>query len=110
MLYTPVMSRMVWLKTRKQFLLREKNSGRYYARLFADGKQHWFSLKTDVFAVAEAKLAEKIKEFRKANKPPKTVEQGKATVEQLAQAYLATRSCEPTSKRALCIIASNAVI
>jgi integrase len=80
---------MVWLKTRKQFLLREKNSGRYYARLFADGKQHWFSLKTDVFAVAEAKLAERIKEFRKTNKPPKTVEQGKATVEQLAKVYLA---------------------
>ena len=79
---------MVWQKTRKQYLLRDKNSGRYYARLFADGKQHWFSLKTDVFAVAEAKLAEKIKDFRKTKKPPQTVEQGKATVEQLSQVYL----------------------
>jgi integrase len=89
---------MVWLKTRKQFLLREKNSGRYYARLFADGKQHWFSLKTDVFSVAEAKLGEKIKEFRKANKPPKTVEQGKATVEQLAKVYLSGQKLRPDIK------------
>lgn len=80
-----------WQKTKKQFLLREKHSGRYYARLFADGKQHWFSLKTDVFAVAEAKLAEKIKEFRKASKVQQTVDSGKATVDQLAQVYLANQ-------------------
>jgi hypothetical protein len=43
---------MVWQKTKKQFLLRDKLSGRYYCRLLADGKQHWFSLKTNVFAVA----------------------------------------------------------
>jgi hypothetical protein len=34
-----------------------QNSGRYYCRLFADGKQRWFSLKTTVFTVAEVKLA-----------------------------------------------------
>jgi integrase len=81
---------MVWQRTKKQFLLKDKNSGRYYCRFFADGKQHWFSLKTDVFAVAEAKLAEKLKEFRSTAKTSETVEQkGKATIWQVSQAYLA---------------------
>jgi integrase len=89
---------MVWQKTKKQFLLRDKNSGRYYCRLFADGKQHWFSLKTTVFTVAEVKLAEKLKEFRKANKTTQAVEHGKATVEQLAQIYLAGQKLRPDIK------------
>jgi integrase len=92
------MSKMVWQKTKKQFLLRDKISGRYYCRFFADGKQHWYSLKTTVFAVAEAKLSEKLKEFKKANKTSQTVEQGKATVKQLAQIYLASQKLRPDIK------------
>ena len=82
------MSKMVWEKTKTQFLLRDKISGRYYCRLYANGKQHWKSLGTDVISVARARLAEHIKEFRAAAKTERTVEDGKATVEQLAQAYL----------------------
>ncbi len=37
-------------------------SGRYYARLFLNGKEIWKSLKTSHFSVAEAKLAEVQKE------------------------------------------------
>jgi integrase len=47
--------------TRKQNLLRHK-SGRYYARTFANGKEVWKSLGTSHFGVAEAKLAEFLKE------------------------------------------------
>ncbi|MEZ0256260.1 MAG: hypothetical protein ACAI37_13325, partial [Chthoniobacter sp.] len=32
--------------------------GRYYARLYRNGKEKWQSLKTKHFSVAEAKLAE----------------------------------------------------
>ena len=46
-----------WEKTRLQNLVRHK-SGRYYARLFLNGKEIWKSLKTSHFSVAEAKLAE----------------------------------------------------
>lgn len=56
-------STKTWQKTRKPNLLRHK-SGRYYARAFAGGKEVWRSLKTSHYSVAEAKLAEFLKEHR----------------------------------------------
>jgi integrase len=52
-----------WQKTRKPNLLRHK-SGRYYARAFNGGKEVWQSLKTSHYSVAEARLAEFLKEHR----------------------------------------------
>jgi integrase len=52
-----------WKRTRLQNLVRHK-SGRYYARAFAAGKEIWKSLKTSHFSVAQAKLAEFLKEHR----------------------------------------------
>src|SRR5437762_11171727 len=52
-----------WEKTRLQNLLRHK-SGSYYARAFAGGKEVWQSLKTSRYSVAQAKLAEFLKEHR----------------------------------------------
>jgi integrase len=52
-----------WERTRHQNLIRHK-SGRYYARAFAGGKEVWKSLKTSHFSVAQAKLAEFLKEHR----------------------------------------------
>src|SRR5262249_49611562 len=52
-----------WQKTRKPNLLRHK-SGSYYARAFAGGTEDWKSLKTSHYSVAEAKLAEFLKEHR----------------------------------------------
>lgn len=56
-------STKTWKKTRKPNLLRHK-SGSYYARAFAGGKEVWKSLKTSHYSVAEAKLAEFLKEHR----------------------------------------------
>jgi integrase len=52
-----------WERTRLQNLVRHK-SGRYYARVFSGGKEVWKSLKTSHFSVAQAKLAEFLKEHR----------------------------------------------
>jgi integrase len=52
-----------WERTRHQNLIRHK-SGRYYARAFAGGKEVWKSLKTSHCSVAQAKLAEFLKEHR----------------------------------------------
>ena len=52
-----------WERTRLQNLIRHK-SGRYYARAFASGKEVWKSLKTAHFSVAQARLAEFLKEHR----------------------------------------------
>jgi integrase len=56
-------STKTWERTRLQNLIRHK-SGRYYARAFAGGKEVWKSLKTSHFSVAEARLAEFLKEHR----------------------------------------------
>ena len=56
-------STKTWQKTRKPNLLRHK-SGSYYARAFAGGKEVWKSPKTSHYSVAEAKLAEFLKEHR----------------------------------------------
>lgn len=52
-----------WERTRLQYLVRHK-SGRYYARVFSGGKEVWKSLKTSHFSVAQAKLAEFLREHR----------------------------------------------
>jgi hypothetical protein len=52
-----------WERTQLQNLVRHK-SGSYYARAFAGGKEVWKSLKTSRFSVAQAKLAEFLKEHR----------------------------------------------
>jgi hypothetical protein len=48
---------MKWQKTKIQFLLMDAESGRYYCRLFSNGKEVWRSLKTDLFSVAQTRLA-----------------------------------------------------
>jgi integrase len=52
-----------WERTRLQNLVRHRSGG-YYARAFAGGKEVWKSLKTSHFSVAQAKLAEFLKEHR----------------------------------------------
>jgi integrase len=52
-----------WNKTRLQNLVRHK-SGVYYGRAFSGKKEIWKSLKTQHFSVAEAKLAEFLKQHR----------------------------------------------
>src|SRR6476620_8810525 len=53
----------VWTKTGKDNLVRHK-SGRYYSRVFGNGKEVWKSLKTSHFQVAQARLAEFLKDHR----------------------------------------------
>ena len=50
-----------WQRTRLPNLVRHK-SGRYYARVYAGGKKVWKSLGASHFSVAQAKLAEFLKE------------------------------------------------
>ncbi len=52
-----------WERTRLQNLVRHK-SGRYYARAYACSKEFWKSLRTSHFSVAQARLAEFLKDHR----------------------------------------------
>jgi len=55
--------RKVWNSTPRPNLVRH-SSGRYYARVYAKGKEVWKSLKTSHYSVAQARLAEFLKEHR----------------------------------------------
>ena len=52
-----------WQRTRHQNLIRHK-SGKYYGRAYSNGKEIWQSLKTSHLSVAQAKLAEFLKDHR----------------------------------------------
>jgi len=54
-----------WARTGHRNLLKHQRSGNYYARTFAGGKEIWKSLKTSHRSVAEARLAEFVKDHRK---------------------------------------------
>ena len=66
-----------WERTRLQNLLRHK-SGRYYARAFDGGKEVWKALKTSHFSVAEAKLAEFLKDHRERRERRKNASEASA--------------------------------
>src|SRR5207253_8523282 len=83
----PRKSTKTWQKTRKPNLLRHK-SGRYYARAFAGGKEVWKSLKTSHFSVAEAKLAEFLKEHRERRSNGNGEVSGKMTFGEAAAVHL----------------------
>ena len=54
-----------WARTGHRNLLKHQQSGNYYARTFAGGKEIWKSLKTSHRSVAEARLAELVKDHRR---------------------------------------------
>jgi integrase len=68
-----------WEKTRLQNLVRNAQSGRYYARVFEGGKEVWKSLKTSHFGVAEAKLAVFLAEHREHRGKAEALLAGKMT-------------------------------
>ena len=53
-----------WKATRHQNLIRHVDSGRYYARLYGNGKEIWKSLRTSHLSVAQSRLSELSKEHR----------------------------------------------
>jgi len=54
----------VWAKTPQKNLVRSVKTHRYYARVFAGGKEVWKSLKTSHYSVAQARLAVFVKDHR----------------------------------------------
>jgi integrase len=68
-----------WEKTRLQNMVRNVQSGRYYARAFEGGKEVWKSLDTSHFGVAEAKLSKFLTERRACRSKVKALVAGKMT-------------------------------
>lgn len=76
-----------WEKTKLQNLVRHK-SGRYYARLFLNGKELWKSLKTDSYSVAQARLGQALKEHRERRAKNASVTSANMTFREAADLHL----------------------
>src|SRR5438094_7763977 len=87
----------VWNKTGKDNLVRHK-SGRYYARVFANGKDVWKSLKTSHYSVAQARLAEFLKEHRQRASNGNGGVSGKMTFGEAAAIHLRNLDDNPRIK------------
>ena len=91
-----------WERTRLQNLIRHK-SGTYYARAFAGGKEVWKSLKTPHFSVAQARLAEFLKEHRQRVSNSNGEVSAKMTFAQAAATHLRSLddnlSIKPNTRR-----------
>jgi integrase len=86
-----------WETTRVQYLVRHK-SGRYYARVFVGGKEVWKSLKTTHFSVAQAKLAEFLKEHRRRVRNGNGEVSAKMTFGEAAATHLQNLDDNPSIK------------
>lgn len=82
-----------WERTNVTNLLRNRESGTYYARVKVNGKQKWRTLKTTVSSVAKLRLADKEREIRDqsqtATGEAKTTGTGQMTMGHLINVYLA---------------------
>src|SRR5262249_2931216 len=86
-----------WERTRLQNLVRHK-SGTYYARAFAGGKEVGKSLKTSHFSVAEARLAEFLKEHRARRSESNGEVSAKMTFSEAAKIHLRNLDDNPSIK------------
>lgn len=86
-----------WEKTRVQFLLKHK-SGAYYARCYAGGKEHWKSLETSHFQVAQARLPEALTEIRSAAAKNPNFGKERMTFGDAADVFMRSPTREPNAK------------
>jgi integrase len=63
-----------WAKTNVSNLLRNTDSGRYYARIKVSGRQVWRSLDTAALSVAKLRLPDLEKEVRSVSAPVRSTE------------------------------------
>lgn len=54
-----------WIVTKTQFLYRHRESGRYYCRAYAQGREVWRSLGTNSYEVAKHELKKKLSEIHR---------------------------------------------
>jgi integrase len=76
-----------WERTPIQNLLRNRSTGRYYARWTISGKQKWLSLDTDVFSVAKLRLNDESRAIEKQRGSRTAVASGDCTVGDLMRRY-----------------------
>jgi integrase len=84
----------VWTTTNIKSLYRHKN-GRYYARVFAGGKEIWKSLKTTTKSTAEERLEEHVSNARRQRASGVKTANGKLTFSDAAAQYRKNFQLDP---------------
>jgi integrase len=76
-----------WTKSKVSNLYRHDSSGIYYARTKVNGVDKWATMETDVFSVAQARLAKKLAELKQGRRAAKAFSKGIATFGEAAKVY-----------------------
>jgi integrase len=95
--------RKKWERTNVTNLLRNGQSGTYYARVKVNGKEKWRTLKTKVFSVAKLKLGDVEREERSKGlvaSAEALPQGGETTVERFINIYLARTKDDPALRPA----------
>jgi integrase len=95
--------RKKWERTNVTNLLRNGQSGTYYARVKVNGKEKWRTLKTKVFSVAKLKLGDVEREERSKGlvaSAEALPQGGETTVERFINIYLARTKNDPALRPA----------
>jgi integrase len=76
-----------WQPTKEPNLLRNKASGRYYARFTIAGKQNWVNLDTHLYEAARVRLSDERVKFERLRQTSKNIAIGAASMGELAALY-----------------------
>jgi integrase len=76
-----------WQGTQVTNLIRNGDSGIYYARISVGGKQKWKSLRTPVFSTAKMKLPDEERRVRSVPEAAKAVKSGRFAVNEAMEIY-----------------------
>ena len=80
-------TRQTWDTTREPNLLRNTASGRYYGRFTLAGKQKWINLETDVWTVANLRLADERSKIQRLRQMAGNVTAGSAGMGDIVVLY-----------------------
>jgi integrase len=92
-------TKTTFVPTSIQHLYRREPAGIYYGVFYTGGKQKWVSLKTKIFDVGRAALLEHLKVHYAMARAQKTVTEGRATMDALANLYLQNVELDASIKK-----------
>src|SRR6476659_6777833 len=95
-----VQKKSVWQKTSYANLVRNQNSGNYFARVKIKGKLIWKTLKTAKLSVARLRLADFIKDQRQRQARDQDAVGGKMLVSDAQETYEERLKADPDLKPA----------
>ncbi len=78
-----------WQRTKVQYMLRNRSSGKFYARWKVAGKQIWVNLETDVFSVAKVRVGVEAGKIARLRGNSAAVLAGSGTMADLMAVYAA---------------------